>query len=136
MSYTEAITYLHTRLATVTALKKVLNGIPTTAHNLPLAFTEAADGTRLRGAQVTGNEYFIDISVLVEFQDNVLAEDQIAPFINSVPDAIETRRDRAALNGVQVVEWVADYYVIGDKTTRRVRFRTKVTEKGPTGSGI
>lgn len=137
MSYAAAAAALRTTVAGVSGIKKAITGQPSTAHNLPLAFLEADSGDRSQAGQVTVNTYRIGLSVLVPFQDNVLSEDALAPFINSVPAAIDANATlTSTANVAWVSSWTADYYTIGEVMTRRVRFVVEIRDKGAYRSGI
>lgn len=137
MSYSAAAAALRTTLAGVSGIRKAITGQPSTAQNLPLAFLEADSGDRTQAGQVTVNTYRIGVSVLVPFQDNTSSEDAIAPFINSVPAAIDANATlTSTANVAWVSSWQADYFTIGEVLTRRVRFIVEIRDKGSWQGGI
>ncbi len=133
MSYVAAAAGLKTvliGLRTAGGLRAVIKGEPGTAHALPLAFMEADSGTRSIAGQLTINTYRTRVSVLVAFQDNVLAEDALEPWVNDLSAAIDADATLGgAVNLAQVVDWVADHYDIGEVKTRRLFFIVQMMEK-------
>lgn len=124
MSYTLAVAGLKTRLQTLVTsgdLKVVVVGVPTSAHNLPLAFIEADGGSVRTGGQLLTNEDRVRVSVLVPFMDNVKAEDQIGPFVDLIPATVVGTWGGAVIRGY-VTDWTADYLDVGEVKTRRVWF--------------
>lgn len=138
MSATAAKAALRTRLEALkpTYLRAVLNGQPTTAHNLPLAYMELRDGERQRTAQNTINIYRIAVCVLVAFQDNVVAEDQLDQLVNVVAAAIDDNPRYAAATSGRGQDWSADFLEIGEATTRRLTWIVRIKDEGPSGSGL
>jgi len=133
VSYVTAAAGLRTALVglrTAGGLRAVLKGQPGTGHALPLAFLEADNGIRSIAGQLTVNTYRIRVSVLVAFQDNVLAEDALEPWINDLPAAIDADATLGgAVNIAQVVDWTADYFDIGEVKTRRAFFTVEIKDK-------
>lgn len=137
MTYSAAAAALRTTAAGVSGIRKAISGQPSTAQNMPLAFTEADSGDRTQAGQLTVNTYRIGLSVLVPFQDNTSSEDAIAPFINSVAAAVDANPTLSgACNLAWVSSWQADYYTIGEIVTRRVRFIVEIRDKGRYQGGI
>ncbi len=137
MSYVTAAAGLKAVLLTLRTeggLRAVLKGAPTSPQALPLAFMEADSGTRMIAGQLTVNTYRVRVSVLVPFQDNVLAEDALEPWINSLPAAIDANATfTGAVKSAQVTDWTAGYMTFdsGDKEikTRRIEFTVSILEK-------
>jgi len=101
---------------------------------------EADSGTRANVGQLTVNTYRVRVSVLVAFQDNVLAEDALEPWINDLPAAIDADATFAsAVNSAQVTDWTAGFMTFdsGDKEikTRRIEFIVQILEKTPYKGG-
>lgn len=135
MSLVSAIAALKSTVAGVDGLTGCLVGQPNTPHKLPLAFLEIESGSRTYGAQIVGNVYRIRLSVCVARQGNTMAEAEIAPYVNSVPIAVDNAASIAA-NMSKVTEWQADYFSWGDPEvmTRRVYFIVEITDKGARGT--
>jgi hypothetical protein len=130
MSFVTASANLKTTLATVTGIRKVLNGFPTSPQNLPLCYIEAGSGERSQAGQLTANTYRIIATVCVSWQENALAEDQIAPFIDRVPDAIDADPTLGdAVNLARVEAWRTDVRAIAETQCRVVDFTIWVRDK-------
>lgn len=141
MSYVTAIAALRTRLATVSGIKVVVNGLPSSAHNLPLIFLEADNGTHRVEHQVAVNVYRVTATVCVNWQGNHLAEDELAPYINSVPVALETDPTLGGVvNGANAMEWRASgpdgYPVIADVKCRAVVWTIQVVDKPAAATAV
>jgi hypothetical protein len=132
MTYAGAIAGIKTAIAGVTGIKKVINGLPTSPQNLPLCYLEASSGERSQAGQLTANKYRVIATVCVPWQDNTLAEDQIAPFINTVPAAIDANPALSgAVNLAKVTEWRTDVRAIAETQCRVIDFTIEVLDKAP-----
>lgn len=138
MSATAAKAAIRSRLETLVPehLKVVLNGQPMTAQGLPLAYMELRDGNRTRSAGPTTNVYHIAVCVLVAFQDNAYAEDQLDALLNIVAAAIDDNARYGSATSGRGLDWTADYFEIGNVITRRLTWIVRVKDEGLPGSGI
>lgn len=143
MSYTACIAALKTTLATVSGVTKVVNGYPTSMQAWPLVYLHADRGERgMAHGQVTSNAYSVTATLCLPFQDNAIAEESIAPFINSIPAAIDASQALdGACNVAYVASWLADVRDMGGTGDTAVRcrvidFTVFIRDKGPFGSGI
>lgn len=132
--YTDVVAGLLGALRTLPTLKKVQNGAPSSAQNMPLAYIEFDTLERSTAGQLTSNKYRVLVTVVVPFQDNILAEDQIAPFVNSVPAAIDadaTLDGRVHLARVPTAQSgrTVGYLEIAGVLCRAVSFTVDVLEK-------
>jgi hypothetical protein len=121
------------RLQTITGLR-VLSAEPLTLHNAPAAIVSLSGGTLNSAGQVKSRTWRFAVRVCVAFQDNVIAEDQLVPYADSVTDAV---LDDLTLGGranvVPSIEIGSEgpdgYYQIGEVTFRSVVFRFDVRDK-------
>lgn len=139
MSYLAAITSLKTTLAAIPGIRKVVTGFPTSVQTAPLIYMEASDGERAPHpptGQVKLNRYRVTATLCVPFQDNAIAEDQIAPYIDSIPVAIKDWCNSARISA-QCVSWRTDVRAIGGTqgeaatTYRVVDFVIEIAQNDP-----
>jgi len=125
------------RLRTIQGLR-VLTAEPMTLHNTPAAIVSLSGGTLNAASQVKSRTWRFAVRVCVAFQDNVIAEDQLVPYADSVTDAILadlTLGTRA--NVVPQIEMSSEgpdgYYTFGDGqnavTFRSIVFRFDIRDK-------
>lgn len=132
MTYALAIAAIKTTVGTVPGIKRVVNGFPLAAQNLPLCYLEASSGARNNVGQLVSNHYQVLAVVCVIWQDSMFAEDQIAPFINTLPAAIDANPTLGgAVSLVQVISWRTDVRAIADVQVRAVEFTIDVLDKKP-----
>lgn len=137
MTLRAAIDVLKPLLATVTGIRTVLEGQPGTVHNPPLIFLELGQGERATQGQQTRNLSRIEASVVIDRQGNTVAERDLMAYINSVPAAVDANPTlTGTANLARVAEWIPDYFTIGEKEHRRVRFIIEIIQKAQYGSGI
>jgi len=125
-------------------------GIPTSPQAFPLVFFYFARAARTTSGQVIANKYVVAIRVCVKWIDWLIAEEQIAPFVNSIPAAFDPgTRDTLGhlyatlggrVNNAQITDirsgdsdgWID----IGDTRLRSILFELTVTSKVAVGSGL
>jgi hypothetical protein len=91
MSYVSARNEIRDVLAAVSGVDKAIVGYPTSVQVKTLIYVEYTDGERVPNppsGQVIKNHVRVTATLCVQMQDNVIAEDRIAPFIDSIPLAI------------------------------------------------
>lgn len=139
MSYAAAITSLKTTLAAIPGIRKVVTGFPTSVQTAPLIYLEAADGERVPSppdGQVVKNHYRVTATLCVPFQDNAIAEDQIAPYIDLIPLAIRAWSE-SAREVAYCISWRTDVRAIGGTageaatTYRVVDFIIQIVQRDP-----
>lgn len=131
MSYSTAVAALKTTVAAVTGIKLVKNGRPLVTDALPLVYLEADNGDRNIAGQIVANTYRIRIGLVVSRQGQTLAEDEIGPFINSLPAAIDQNPTLSgAVNFARVTSWITSYPDWTEKESRSIEFVCEVLEKG------
>lgn len=148
MSYQGAIAGVLERLRTVAGLAAVLHGEPTAVHEPPIAYCLFDGFRRNYPGQLVEVRYQIMIRVVVAWQDNAAAEDELAVFVNSIPAAfsagpldVEQRRtlggrvNAASITGARSGEG-SGFHTIGGALYRTATFDLDVLEKQPGDSGI
>lgn len=117
-------------LFTVTGMKYVMLGYPTSNQNPPLCYIEADSGERTQAGQLTSNTYRIIATVCVSRHDNTLAEKEIAKFIDALPDAVDADPTLGgAVNLARVDAWRTGNRPIGEMDARVCDFTIWVREK-------
>lgn len=135
MSYATAAAALKPLVAAVTGIRFVQHGRPMVVDNPPLVFLEPDNGDRTYAAQMVGAVYRVRVVVVVSRQGQTLAEDQIAPFINSLPIAIDADPTLGgAVTWAKVTSWITSYPEYTEKPTRSLEFICEITEKKNRGS--
>jgi hypothetical protein len=143
VSYVTAIAGVQERLRTVSGLAYVINGEPTSVQAAPMAYTLFDSVVPIKSNQVQGARYRVLMRVAVQFQDNQAAEDQLAPFVDSVPAAFaasgvdENGNSYASLGGRVNVAVVAEitsgegggFHSIAGTVHRTVTFLLDITDK-------
>lgn len=137
MSAVACRTGLVERLRTISGLR-VLTAEPTNIHNPPAAIVSLSGGTLNAAGQIKVRTWRFAVRVCVPFQDNVIAEDQLVPYADSVTNAILadlTLGTRA--NVVPVIDMSSEgpdgYYTFGEGTNavtfRSIVFRFDIRDK-------
>ena len=143
MSYITAIAGVLERLTTVAGLAYVINGEPTSVQQAPMAYTLFDSAAPIKSNQVQGARYRVQIRACVLFQDNQAAEDQLAPFVDSIPAAFAASgvdgggHSYATLGGRINVATIAEirsgetggYHIIAGTLHRTVTFVLDITDK-------
>lgn len=144
MTWANVIPQLQARLETVSGLKDVQCGAPTAVHDTPMAFFLYGNGSRPPGGQVKIDTYVVQIRVLVQWQDNKEAELELAPFVNSIPDAFKPYPGPsggnylATLDGTVTDSRITDirsasgpdgFYQVSDTIYRSILFELTCTDK-------
>jgi hypothetical protein len=88
MSYANILSGLQTRLETLAGLTNVLLYEPASIDDTPMAYLFLDNAEIEQGGQVVTALYAITVRVIVRWQENDQAEAQIAPYADSVVDAI------------------------------------------------
>jgi hypothetical protein len=143
VSYLAAIENLRSTIAAIPGISVVRVGFPSSVQRTPLVYLEADSGDRNAAGQLTANTYRIIASLCVPMQDNTAAESQIAPFINSLPAAIDINATLdGACNIAKVTGWRTDVRPIGGQSGeaanmyRIVDFTVSILDKGAYRGGI
>lgn len=133
MSAVNCRTGLIERLRTIDGLR-VLTAEPTTVHAPPLAFVSFVSGVLNSAGQIKVRTWRFAVRVCVPFHDNVIAEDQLVPYADSVTNAIlEDLTLGGRANVVPNIDISAEgsdgYYDIAETTLRSIVFRMDVRDK-------
>ena len=132
MSYQAILTGLQTQLKTVVGIRAVLDYVPTSVQTAPLIYSVLDSAEIVRSGQVRAVRYRILHRLCVRWQDNERAEQEIIPFVNSIPDAVA---DDPQLGGrltrgyAWIVEIEAAWVTISGVEYRAVDFYSEVIEK-------
>ncbi len=88
MSYSDVLEGLKERLDTLATLTNVLTYAPTSVHETPMVYMlyDRSEYSHNQPAKVS--RYFINVRLVVRWQDNEQAELQVIPFIDSIPGAV------------------------------------------------
>lgn len=89
MSYLTIVEGLHERLLTVTALKAVLDYVPTSVQDTPILWSALASMKITRHGQIVAATYRILHRVAIQWQDNEEAELEAIPLVDSIPAAVQ-----------------------------------------------
>lgn len=92
MTYLAARDEIRDVLATVSGVNKAIAGYPTSVQVNTLVYVDYTDGERVPNppnGQVIKNHVRVTATLCVKLDDNVSAEERIAPFIDSIPLAIK-----------------------------------------------
>lgn len=142
MTYANAIPGLVERLQTVPGLT-VHVGPPTSAHQFPLAFFYLARSTALSGVQVRGAKYVVLVQVVVRWQDNTVAEQEIAALHDALVPLFDAQTRDAnghayttlggRVNQTKIIDIRADgtdgFPTIGDTPLRGCVFELELLDK-------
>ncbi len=142
MSWQAAIPGVLERLQSIAGLTLHV-GQPTTVHSFPLAYFYYSRGTARQSVQVDPTRYVAVIQVVVRWQDNTEAERELAPFVNSIPDAFDGRTRDAnghtyntlggRVNQAKIIDIRADgddgFLIIGETKLRGCLFELEILDK-------
>ena len=128
MSYEDVVEGLVERLETIVSLKSVLPYTPTAIHDWPMAYLLFNRGQYILAAQST-NRYFVTVRVVVGWQDWGVAEEQIMPYVDEVPEAIHADPQlggRLTSGIAMVTEAEGGWASIGNVESRVIDFEVNV----------
>jgi len=132
VSYATVLEGLHERLATVTSLVAILDYVPTAIHDTPMIYSLLDRVEYRRSGQVKTTVYRVIHRLLVRWQDNEGAEEEIIPFVNSIPDAVEADPQlggRLTDGYGEITEGNAGFVTVAGVEYRSVDFIATVIEK-------
>jgi hypothetical protein len=139
VSYTTIIAALNTQLAAVSGIKSALTYEPKAVSDPPLVYSLLDSVRREQAGQLTVMRYRVLSRLCIRWQDNERAEQEIFPFVNSLPAAIDAD---PKLGGVipsgmaYVTDIQAGFIPINGVQYRILDMYTEVVEKAPVRSGI
>jgi len=132
MSYLTVVAGMHARLATVTALKAVLDYVPTSVQDSPVLWSCLAGMKIERRGQIVAVTYRILHRVAIQWQDNEQAEMEAIPLVDAIPAAVEADPHLGGLlvsGFAEINECDPGWATIGDKEWRILDFFSTVVEK-------
>lgn len=132
MSYATVLEGLHERFATVPGIVAILNYAPTAFHDTPLLYSLLDKVTISRSGQVRARKYRILHRLVVRWQDNEQAEQQIIPLVDSIPDAVDADQHlggRLASGFAEITEIEGVWVTVGGTEYRALDFYSTVIEK-------
>lgn len=88
-NYSDVIDGLHTRFATVSGIHALLKYEPTAIHRPPTLYSLLVSFTEQQQGQLNVRTYRILHRLCFAWQDNEKAEEQLMPFVSSIPLSVE-----------------------------------------------
>ena len=135
MSYATTIAALVDKLETLSSPPPVLKYAPTAVHTTPVITVFFGSAERVDAGQVTGIRYAIVIRLILAWQDFEAAENQLEPYVDSIPALLRADR-HLGLTGasaplVQIEEMTIEggWIEIAGVTYRTVDFTVPILEK-------
>jgi len=116
----------------ISDLVDILDYAPTAVHDTPLVYSLLDNVQRRTSAQIVTKQYRILHRLVVRWQDNEQAEQEIIPFVDSVPEAVA---DDPQLGGrltsgyAEIKECDAGWVTIAGVEYRMLDFYATVVEK-------
>ena len=132
MSYATVLAGLHERLATVDGPVDVLDYAPTAIHDTPLIWSLLDNLEIRRNGQVKTKRYRILHRLVVRWQDNEQAEQEIIPYVDSIPAAVEADPHlggRLTSGYAEITECQAGWITVAGVEYRNLDFYATVIEK-------
>lgn len=132
MSYADVVEGLHERLATVSALKVVLDYVPTSVQDCPIVWSALDSMKVTRSGQVRAVTYRTLHRVAVRWQDNEQAELEVIPLVDAIPAAVEADPHlggRLVSGFAEIDECQLQWGTIGGIEYRLLDFYSTVVEK-------
>lgn len=139
MSYATVIEGLKLRFATVPGIKTILDYEPTSAQDTPLLYMLFDEAPRTQTGQVTVMPYRILCRLCIRWQDNRYAEQELIPFVNSLPAAIDqdpTLGGKIASGMARVINVQGIFVTIGGVLYRALDVTVEAIDKGPWKGGL
>lgn len=139
--YTDVIAGLVEVLEGVQGINAIKAHEPTSIGLPPEMYLLLHSAERISKAGVAGWKYSVICRLCIQWVDNETAEQQLMPFVNAVPAALEApsagQLNGALLHGaVAVSKAEAGYVPIGGVLYRILDFYIDVVEKGARGERI
>lgn len=132
MSYASVLAGLHERLATVPGIGVVLDHTPTSIQATPTLFSVPDTCEVHRSGQVVAREYRTNHYLVFRWQDPAQASQEMLPYLDSVPAAIEADPHLGGHlpNGyAEIAEWEITWLDIANVTYLAVRFQSLAIER-------
>lgn len=141
MGYREIVEALHVRFRTVEGLERapLLTYEPTSIQATPTLYTLLDRVDRGIAGQVQTASYRILNRILFQWVDNERAEEELMPYVDSVPIAVEADPQLGGVisSGIaKAPEVVAVFVSIGGTLYRALDVYVEVTDKRPYLRGV
>jgi hypothetical protein len=133
VSYSTVLAALHTRLATVAGIAVLLDYEPMSLQELPALYSLLDSVERSYGGTVVTIHYRVLHRLCFRWQDEEQAEQELIPFVNSVPAALDEHNMRGGDVTVPNVEAV--FVTIGGVLYRALDFYSETEEILRLGNG-
>lgn len=131
-SYTTIVAGLHERFATITGIAVILDYEPKTIHATPTLYTLLDSFNPEQRGQIKLRRYRILHRLVFKWLDNEQAEQELMPFVDSVPASVraDPHLGGRITSGVAVIEeGFAVFVVIGGTMYRALDFYSSVLDK-------
>ena len=132
MSYGTVLAGLTERFKTVEGIVNVLDYVPTAIHDTPTLFSMPDEGAIRRSGQVRTREYKSSHYLCFRWQDSEQATQELVPFIDSVPDAVDADPHlggRLKSGYAEINDWEITWVTVGGVDYIAIRFYSTVIEK-------
>ncbi len=133
MSYSTVLTELHRRIATVSGIVKVLDFEPSAVTDFPTCYSLLDSVRRAYGGTAVTLTYRVLHRLCFRWVDNEQAEQEVIPFVNSVPKALDSIGISAG--DIVVTNVDAGWMSIGDTLYRTLDFYSETVEYAGLGNG-
>jgi hypothetical protein len=148
VSYSDVIAGLHERFLTIPGLAQynddgelvtILDYEPTAIHVAPLIYTLLDRFERKRDGQITTMRYRILNRLVIQWQDQERAEQQLKPFVHTIPASVDTDPTlggRITMGLAHISDAESGFAIIAGTKYRVLDCYATATTKAPFQSGI
>ncbi len=133
MSYSTVLTELDRRIGTVAGIAVVLDYEPTVIQTTPTCYSLLDSVKRSYGGNVVTLTYRVLHRLCLQWVETEQAEQEVIPFVNSVPKALDSSGIRAG--DVIVTNIDAGWMSIGETLYRTLDFYSETIEYAGLGNG-
>lgn len=85
MSYTDIVSAVVAKLEGLSGVKRVLDYAPASVHEFPIIYVLFDSMSLTRRGPVIEKLYKLSVNLVVRYQDNERAEEEIMPYIDAIP---------------------------------------------------
>lgn len=129
MSYSNIVTGIQTRLASVTSLKANLKYVPAAVDDTPMTYIFLDSAEVVHNAGTMTLLYRVTVRLVVRWQDNEQAEAEVIPYVDSIVDAIRADPTLASkAKNAEVREIEGAWVTIAGVEHRAIDFTVLVKE--------
>lgn len=147
MTYLAAMPGITARLQSIAGVGLVVAGEPSQVDAVPLIYYLFDRAETIAPGTLGGMQYVVMIRVLVPWKDNATSEQDIAPFVNSIPNAFDPKTKDGAghsfakLGGLVDAAWISaissgergGFWTIKGVPYRSIDFELTIKENKPNG---